>query len=274
MFSQNGVAVLYTTPFKVLIEKVPFFEYLVRLVKFIWNPRIEKASEFSTGYMRYALWDIVSVISLFTVSVGVMNLVDNNNYSDSLNIFKNQFTFYFQFGYYAFWSTLIFFILTSVIVSVLNLELRFKEAFLCSFQYARYYALLLFLFFPLIAWYIHYLLYEVTSLKVYVSENLFKSSCILGVFAWLYVRCLLKPLINFSQLFSNRKITAVTFIVLSWMSFTLNMYAPSIGILNFDKNKACNIMLLNSKFKDSNIHVKQKLLSMCQEKHNKKINVD
>ncbi|WP_119967609.1 hypothetical protein [Shewanella japonica] len=255
----------YLTPFKILIQKIPFLEYLVRLVKFVWNPLIETETEFSTGYMRYALWDIVSVISLFTVSVGLMSLFDNNNYSDSLSLFKNQFTFYFQFGFYAFWSTLMFFILTSVVVSVRHLELRFKEAFLCSFQYARYYALFLFLFFPLIAWYIHYLLYEATSIKVYVSENLFKSSCVLGVFTWLYVRCLIKPLTNYSQIFSNRKITAATFILLSWLAFTFNMYAPSIGVLKFDQKKACSIMLSNSKFKDSHISVKQQLLGLCQE---------
>lgn len=260
---------LYYTPFKILIEKVPFLEYFARLVMFIRNPRIEVEPEFSSGNMRYALWDIVSVISLFTVSVGLINLFDNKNYSDSLSLFKNQFTFYFQFGYYAFWSGLIFFILTSVVLTVRFLEFRIKDAFLCTFQYVRYYALFLFLFFPLIAWYINHLTYEVTSLKAYISENPLKSYIILAVFVWLYIRCFLKPVTDFSSLFSNRKLTGFIFIILSLGSFSLNIYAPSIGILNFDPEKICKLMLSNSKHKNSPLSVKQQLLELCQEKLNK-----
>ncbi|MFT7411663.1 MAG: hypothetical protein ACI9J4_000002 [Paraglaciecola sp.] len=266
MFSSELGVDLYLLPFKILMEKIPFIEYLSRAVKFLWNPNVETEPEFTNGDMRYSLWDIVSVTSLFTVVTGLVNLVDQENYGNALSLFSNQFTFYFQFGYYAFWSTLMFFILTSVALLMRSWKLRLKEAFFCSLQYARFYALFLLLFFPLIAWYINYLLYEVSNMNEYVGKNPIKSFSVFVAFIYLYVRCCLNPISSFSSFHRSRKITMPIFFIISLSAFTLNMYAPSIGKLGFDNKKACKIMLLNSKFKDAHIAVKNRMQNMCETK--------
>ena len=130
MFPSSLGVNLYFFPFSILIEKIPFLEYLLRAVKFIFNPHVETEYELPNGNMKYSLWDIVSVISLFTVVTGFVNLFSQQDYNRALSLFSSQFTLYFQFGYYAFWSTFIFFILYSIFYYLINkiLELKVKRA--------------------------------------------------------------------------------------------------------------------------------------------------
>ena len=257
---------MYSFPFSILIEKTPFLEYLLRAVKFIFNPHVETEYEIPNGNMKYSLWDIVSVISLFTVVTGFINLFSQQDYNRALSLFSSQFTFYFQFGYYAFWSTFIFFILYSITLSIRFWRLKLKEPFLCSLQYARFYALFLFLFFPLVAWHLNYILYEVSTIKEYVSKNTVWSFSVLGAFVYLYVRCLLNPISKYSSIHLNQRITTPAIFVISLAAFHSNTYAPSIGSLGFDHKKACEIMILNDKYKTTTNAVKDRMREMCETK--------
>jgi hypothetical protein len=254
---------LHKLPFEILAQKTPFLEYLIRVFKFIKKPQIEETLDLPDGEMKYALWDIISVVSLFTVLTGIMSLFDNNNYNKALGVFSNQFTLYFQFGYYAFWSTLTFFIIIFIALSLRFRKFELNKAFLCTLQYARFYALFLFLLFPLFVWNLNLIIIELSNVKHWTGKNYLIGLLILSVFIYLYVRCYLNPTSEFSNLSANNNISKIFILILSLTAFSLNIYAPTIGILDTDHKKVCDLALSNNKFDNIDKLQKERMLDRC-----------
>src|SRR5690606_31674920 len=123
----------------------------------IAKPNIETQEQLQAGKMKFALWDITLSISLFTTILGLLSIYNSDtDLTNSLSAFSSQFILLFEFGYYAYFSTLSFFIISLAFMLIFKPDelSPLKRAFLVSLQYARWYALFLFLSLPLLAIYI------------------------------------------------------------------------------------------------------------------------
>jgi hypothetical protein len=257
----NKECILYKLPFEILAQKIPLIEYLVRAFKFILDPHIEDTSEFPKGEMRYALWDIISVISLFAVSTAIFGLFNNINFNEVLSIFPNPFILYFQFGYYAFWYTFVFYLLILIFMRIRYGLFKLNKALLLTLHFARCYALFIFLLFPLFVWNMNLILIEFGSVKNFTGENLLLSAVILLCSISLYIWCCIRPICKFIN--ANTKALKVLMFGLPLLTVSLNSISPDIGDLPIDEKKICNIILSNKNYEHIEKPITQVKLAEC-----------
>ncbi|EJL6658963.1 hypothetical protein NMS70_003123 [Vibrio cholerae] len=199
---------MFKEPFKVLYNKFPFFEFIVRMVYLLLFPNIERSENLSKGPMKYALWDICLCVSLMATSVIVIDIFSGSTYEKMLSIFNNEFVVFLEFGYYAFCYTFIFFLILICCLFLIKKLTNNKEikvahySYICSMQYARVYSLIMFLFFPIVLFALDLSLTVTRTMKSFVGEHIFSSWGVMLFFAVVYGYCLVRPIKKY--LFPNK----------------------------------------------------------------------
>lgn len=253
-------------PFIILKEKIPFIEYLNRVFHLITNPEIEKKESLTEGKMKYALWDIFLSISLFTVVIGFFTVFNpKNDIQETLSVFSSQFILLIEFGYYAFFSTTSFFVISAILLIILrkNIKSAIEAAFLSSLHYARCYALFLFLFLPLVSIYINAMFSELMTIQEFTQEHSQKSWLCLLLFISLYVWCCAIPLKRFWSPFKSKFWSYALVLVITNTAFLANNIAPSLNALEINKEKACNLFLKSEKLLKESVDKRKKFNTIC-----------
>ncbi|WP_341501923.1 hypothetical protein [Gallaecimonas sp. GXIMD4217] len=240
---------MYSQPFKVMKERIPFLEYLTRVAIFMKRPDIVEADYKKEGGLSYALLDIVYAVTLISFFIAVIDLVFHRNLSVAWSLFSSQFTILAQITYYALFSTVAFFLLLYMVEMVSKRKINVSSSvFLCSLQYARFYSVFIFFFFPIVVFYMNLLLIEQTTMDKFVEDNFIASVLVTSFFVWLYLRCCVFPIASYSQPLKEKYLSAALIALITWSAFSANKLAPRFGELAFDTKKACGIIYKQKKF--------------------------
>jgi hypothetical protein len=263
--SQKRVCTLYSEPFKILKEKIPFVEYVVRSIKLIIAPAVEKEEQIKNGRMKYALLDIFLSISLFSTIIAILAIFSDADLTRSLSAFSSQFALLLEFGYYAYFSVTVFFLIIffSVRMSCQSWSLAFRKAFIISLQYARFYALFLSLFLPLVVVYLSYLFDEFLSPEQFANKFATESSVALVVFTFVYVWCCLIPIKRYWSPVKSRFISYVLVLLVTNLAFMANSMAPKLGALELNMEQACILLMESDRLENLTDEQRIKFKNKC-----------
>lgn len=257
---------MFTEPFKILKEKIPFIEYSIRGIQLIFKPVIENQEQLHSGNMKFALWDVFLSISLFTTIIGLLSILEpNSDLNSILSVFSSQFTLLFEFGYIAYFSTFVFFILMLVFMSIFrtNDNDPLKGAFLVSLHYARFYALFLFCFLPFLLVYMQSLFTELMTIEEFTNKYLFESLLVAFFIALLYVRCCVIPIKRFWEPVNSSIWSYLIVVFATYLAFSANSFAPNLGALELNKERACALFLKSNKVKGLNSDQQRNFQIQC-----------
>ena len=260
---------LYSIPFEILREKVPFLEYLIRVISFALYPKIETMDQFKTGDLRFGLWDIILTISLFGTTLGLLSIFySDSNLSEYMAVFTVQFMVPFEFGWYAFSYTAIFYCILLAVTFALSLdkEKAFRKAFLIALHYARCYALFLFLIMPLIPIYLHVMFKEVIVFKEFAERNYGASLSVSLVYVALYVWCCVIPIYQFWKPVKSKFLSLILSVVVTILPFSFSSIVPRVGVSNFNQDRACELYMKSKKFESLTVIQRKKFRKLCLEK--------
>jgi len=171
---------MYTLPFEILKNKVPFLEFLWRNIKFLLKPKVETVQNFRTGESRYALWDLLTSLSLITLIYSIAYMITSDEYYQSAQRLLTQTNLIFSLGFYALPTIITF---TAIIFLIFLIKMDLKSAIdssiVCSMFFVRVYALFLLFIIPLIVFTIDLLSNEVKTINEFIENNLFLSYALL-----------------------------------------------------------------------------------------------
>lgn len=260
-------------PFKVLREKIPFLEYSIRCLQLILKPEIERPEQLKAGRMKFALWDIFLSLSLFMVVIGFLSVYNPTvDVINTLSALPSQFFLLLQFGYYAYFSTIAFFIITLVVMLVVRpvgID-PFKGAYMTSLHYARCYALFLFLFLPLVAIYINTMFSELLTINEFTNKHGLKSLVALIIFLGIYIWCCIIPIKKFWLPVKSNIGSYVLVIVVTNLAFSASVLAPNFGALELNKGKACGLFMKSDRVRGLTDSQQKTFNDFClrEQKHN------
>lgn len=222
---------MWFRPFKVAIEQLPFYNYSVRLIRFIKNPAIDTTTDISNNELRYAVLDIFS--SLVLVS-GIVALLGHLAYPSSVlhfDVLAVAHNFYAPLVFFCY-ALLYSIALTSVCGIIHWLKHRTRQhslsaIFLLPFYHClRFYAvvtiLAVFLF-----------IYGMNTLFIYgipfFVETLLDAIITLSgaiVCLYLFFRILVKPIAQHFQLLRKRWLNLLATLVIACLAFEANLLLP------------------------------------------------
>ncbi|MFA0546159.1 hypothetical protein [Vibrio splendidus] len=221
---------MYLEPFRVLYNKLPFFEFAVRMLLFVWNPKIDE--DLRKDGIRCALWDIFLSTSLMAVSVILLDAIFGTSFKKLLSILKFELSIFLEFGYFAFSYTALLFLISVGFVSAIKLARKdrtinvVKMSFLASLQFARLYSLIMFLFFPIVLLVLDAAITKPDSVRYLVDKSIWISWGIMAFFIWLYTRCLVNPVRHYLGVRNWWLAPVVIIYTFSPMFFT--SYVPTV----------------------------------------------
>lgn len=256
---------MYTEPFKVLKEKVPFLEFAWRMGKLIINPKIDSKDTFSSSDSRYALWDIFLALSLIAVVMTLGYVFTGDDYFQRAQKVLNQSNMLFSLGYYAVLTLFSFFLIVLCLFRFLQKRKdSLTDAFLATLFFARCHALKIILIAPFIIWNIDLLSSELMNYDEYIEQNLAKSLGIGAIALILLVWCIYEPLRKF--VFPTKEIwlSYMLITMMLYASTELNQRVPALVTLNFHNFFSCDKAYKSQKFSALSEAQKMKFKQNCE----------
>ncbi|EIA0836479.1 hypothetical protein ACN5YO_004588 [Vibrio parahaemolyticus] len=229
-------------PLKALYEKSNVFEFLTRMSLLVLKPKIAIDEDLTIaplrsekGVLRFGLWDLYLSASLMLVFTVLIDILFGTSYVSFLETLKQEILIPLEFGYYGFWYTFIFFIISMVVCSFLKVARKqphinvVKQSCILMSQYARVYALVMFLFYSIAMKMLHTMVTELTKFDNLFQNDLLLSDVIAGVFIYLYFRCLINPIRHYLNIVKYRIIVfpIVIFMTILPMLFSGVIPTPS-----------------------------------------------
>lgn len=240
---------MYLEPFKILKDKMPFFEFVWRMGKLILHPKVESKDNFSSSESRFALWDIFLALSLIAVVMTLGYVFTGDDYFQRAQKVLNQSNMLFSLGYYAVLTLLSFFLITFCIFRILQKRTdAFSDAFLATLFFARCHALKIILIAPFIIWNIDLLSSELMNYDEYIDQNLTKSLFIGLISLILLVRCIYEPLRKFIFPSKTIGLSYIFITLILYASTELNQRVPALVTLNFHNFFNCKKAYKSQKF--------------------------
>ena len=264
---------MYSHPFKILKEKIPFLEFISRTASFIIHPKIESEDEFQEGELRYALWDVFLSISLCFTTLSLLALFSiDTSLKNYLSVFSNTIGIFFSFGYYAATSIFSFFFLSLTYVFIFSNQCSdiFKKAQILSLHYARLYALALFVLLPAFLIYIKYYFESLATVQEFTNNSLSISYSAIIFLVIVYIRSFLIPVKkHVTQRYSSKLSYLYIFVITNLALFSNNLY-PKINFFSFNYESACKLLVNSSKIKNLDDNKKEIFIEICSKKNSVK----
>jgi hypothetical protein len=240
---------MYQQPFTILREKIPFVEYIWRIFLFLRRPCVETKDELKTGYMRFALYDIFLSVSLLAVIASLMSAaIYELKASDLLSIFWDQAVLYMAFGFQAYLSVAFFFCILWIFLLFEKKPNRIEICFLASLHFARWMALFLLAFFPLIVFDLHFIFHQGMSLEQYIQQHLLLTYVIIGIFIALYLYLCLRPLWMYLFPSKRRWVSSLLIIALTAGPTAVHKALPTIPITLVNSEKVLELFQRTEQF--------------------------
>lgn len=234
----------YIGMLKKLLEKLPFFNYLLRLASYIANPNI-KNDENSKNQFEHALLDIVNALGLGVAAIGVLILYDTSN--SHLEIVK-AFNPLYVAGMYLFYG-MVFSSVVGLLLSGLSkttLSHRnesFQSTFYETFAHSlRFYAYMGLVLTPMSVHASGKIITEGLDMNGVFRESLFWVPVIIVTLIWLPIRLYIKPIYIYLQA-SSHKIIVLFAVVLTIYSATAvnELVTPDISEKLVNKKELCKV---------------------------------
>ena len=241
---------MYQQPFTIFREKIPFVEYIWRIFLFLRRPYVETQDEIETGNMRFALYDIFLSVSLFAVIASLMSIaIYDLKASDLFSIFWDQALVYIVFGFKAYLSVVFFFCILWIFLLFEKKPNKIEVCFLASLHFARWMALFLFLFFPLIVLDLHFILHLGISMQQFVQQHLLLAYVIIGIFAILYWCLCHRPLRMYLFLSRPTWFSSLLIIAITVGSVAVHKALPTIPVNLINREKVLELFQKTEQFK-------------------------
>lgn len=260
---------MYRLPFVILREKVPFIEFVVRNLQLFVNPKVESETQFSTGDMKYALWDIVLSLTLTGIVITLIAMVvGSSDFVQALSIFGSQFEGLIHFGYYGYFSTAIFFIISLVILTAKERNKTvFKRAFLASMHYARYYAFVLILFVPLFYYLAYQSIINIVGINEYIKAKSLESWVVLLFFFVTFMWACARPLHLYLKIFKNKLYSYLIVFVMTGSAYSASTLAPNLPGLSMNNKILCELFKKSPEYNSLSGCEKNIFDSQCKKTH-------
>jgi len=240
---------MYKQPFAIFREKIPFVEYIWRIFLFLRRPYVETKDEIETGNMRFALYDIFLSISLLAVIASLMSVaIYDLKASDLLSVFWDQALFYMVIGFQAYLSVGFFYCILWIFLLCAKKPNKIELCFLASLHFARWVALFLYLFFPLIVFDLHFIFHQGISLQQYIQQHLLLTYVIIVIFTILYWYLCHRPLRMYLFLSRRTWVSSLFIIFLTVGPVVAHKVLPTIPINLVNREKVLELFQKTEQF--------------------------
>lgn len=132
---------VYGEPVSILFSKVPFLEFMKRMIFFIWNPKVCDIGKLSKSTLRFSLLDLLNSAVLLFITLGILSLFIESTVPVIMKVYSNSFVYSYYWLTLSFYRLLFFSFCFLAFCLLFSREGIMDKVVLVLLQYARYCAL-------------------------------------------------------------------------------------------------------------------------------------
>ena len=243
----------YIGMLKKLLEKLPFFNYLLRLANYIANPNI--LNDVNTkNQFEHALLDIVNALGLGVVAIGVIILYDtSNSYMAIVKAFNPLYVAGAYLIYGLVFSSVVALLLSGLSKTTLSLKsASFQTTFYEIFAHSlRFYAYMGLVLTPMCVHALGKIVSEGLDINSAFRGSFFWFSVIFVTLVWLPIRLYVKPIYVYLQVSKLKGATVVAIVLFIYIATEVNEYIiPDISDKLLDKKELCKVFREGELYKE------------------------